>query len=96
MRIAKINTIAYDPESKTLSFTGLNRFSRPRQGSIFIDDEVKFIEIIHQVLANSALSSVDFAAELKGTPEKKSKKSSSNKTAKTKQKEQPQSEATPE
>ncbi|WP_217676715.1 hypothetical protein [Falsochrobactrum tianjinense] len=92
MRITKINTIAYDPDSKTLSFTGLNRFSRPRQGSVFIDDEVKFIEIIHQLLANSDKSSVDFAAELKPGTEKKSKKNSSDKANKTKQEENVQTE----
>lgn len=87
MRIAKINTIAYDPDSKTLSFTGLNRFSRSRQGSVFIDDEVKFIETIHQLLADSNKSSVDFAAKLRSGPEKKGKKNSADKAGKSRKNE---------
>ncbi|MBN9047225.1 MAG: hypothetical protein J0H18_16390 [Rhizobiales bacterium] len=60
MRIVKVETVTYDPEAKTLSFSGVNRFSRHKQASIFIEDDVKFIETIHQLLANSDTASVDF------------------------------------
>ncbi|MDG9793144.1 hypothetical protein [Brucella anthropi] len=71
MRIVKVKTVSYDPKSSTLTFSGLNRFSRPKEASIPIDDDVKFIEIIHQLLANTEHSSVDTAAEPKSPSKKK-------------------------
>lgn len=74
MRVVKVNTISYDPQSRTLTFSGLNRFSRRKQAAIQIDDDVQFIEIIHQLLARSEHSSVEVADKLESTSGKKKKK----------------------
>ena len=75
MRIVKVKRVSYDPQSNTLTFSGLNRFSRPKEVSLFIDDDVKFIEVIHQLLANTDHATINLADELKTTAKKKKTKS---------------------
>ncbi len=75
MRVVKVNTVAYDPQSRTLSFSGLNRFSRPKEVSLFIEDEIKLIEVMHQLLASSVHTSINLADELKTAKKQKKTKS---------------------
>lgn len=78
MRIVKVNTVSYNPQSSTLTFSGFNRFSRTKEVSLFIDDDVKFIEVIHQLLANADHATINLANELKTTAKKKKTKSPQN------------------
>ncbi|ASV83726.1 hypothetical protein CES85_4509 [Ochrobactrum quorumnocens] len=75
MRVVKVNTVAYDPQSRTLSFSGLNRFSRPKEVSLFIEDEIKLIEVMHQLVASSVHTSINLADELKTAKKQKKTKS---------------------
>ena len=75
MRVVKVNTVAYDPQSRTLSFSGLNRFSRPKEVSLFIEDEIKLIEVMHQLVASSVHTSINLADELKTAKKQRKTKS---------------------
>jgi len=75
MKIVKIDTINYDPHSKLLSISGVNRFSKKKNNTVFIEDEAKFVEILHHLLANSGASSVNYVDGVQ--PESKGKKTRS-------------------
>ncbi|WP_449415529.1 hypothetical protein [Ochrobactrum teleogrylli] len=74
MKIVKMETVAYDPSSKILTISGVNRFSKKKTNSVFIEDEAKFIEILHHLLANSTTSSINYANGIQPTPKKVKKK----------------------
>jgi len=75
MKIAKIETVTYDPATKILSVSGVNRFSKKRNNAVFIEDEAKFLEIVHHLLASSETSSVNYVDGIQpDTKKKKAKK----------------------
>ncbi len=73
MKMVKIDTINYDPDTKTLTFRGLNRFSRKKRATLFIADEPALLEALHQVIANPKGSTLDFSDFVK-LPKKAVKK----------------------
>lgn len=61
MKLVKIETINYDPDTKTLTFRGINRFSRKKRATLFIDDEPALLQALHKVFANPEGSTLDFS-----------------------------------
>ncbi len=82
MKLVKIETINYDPDTKTLTFRGVNRFSRKRRATLFIEDEPSLLEALHQAFADPNGSSLEFSEFVK-LPRKAIKKRNSQKSEAT-------------
>lgn len=61
MRIAKLESITYDPHSQSISFNGLNPLSRRKQATISIADCQSFIAVLQDMVAGQNASYVTYA-----------------------------------